>query len=175
MLNEVLERIKEIMEIAQATLLADGALILTLAEAPPRGAQEFEKFVGAIGMRPTTFNQTRKPNGEPNEKIVALSYPIDVFGQPFKIDYDVRMYTGILTVADAIVDEFNERLLLQDSSGVPLRFLDATTPIIITGGTVIKEQYPGTPGNVAAADDIRYHFSANVNVSYLWTCPSKSA
>lgn len=174
MLGEVWTRIKEIIVIAQTTLLADSGLILTLAEAPPRGAKEFEKFVGAIGMRPTTFNQTRKPLGEPNEWIVAMSFPLDVYSQKIKLDYDVRMFENMLTVTDAIVGEFNERLLLQNASGVPLRHLNPQTPVVITGGKIIIEPFPGTPGNVAAANDQRHHFSANVNVSYLWTCPSKS-
>lgn len=174
MLVEVWTRIKNIMEIAQATLLADSSLILTLAEAPPRGAQEFEKFVGAIGMRPTTFNQTRSPQGEPNEKVVAMSFPLDVYSQPIKLDYDVRMFKNMLTVTDAIVGEFNERLLLEDSNGDPLRHLNPNIPVVITGGSIIIEPFPGTPGNAAAPDDMRHHFSANVNVSYLWTCPSRS-
>jgi hypothetical protein len=174
MLVEVWTRIKEILVIAQTTLLADSSLILTLAEAPPRGAKEYEKFVGAIGMRPTTFSQIRHPNGDAEDKIVSQSFPLDVYSQPIKLDYDVRMFQNILTVADAIVGEFNERLLLQDANGSPLRHLDPQTPIIITGGSIIKEPFPGTPGNPAAANDQRYHFSADVNVSYLWTCPSKS-
>lgn len=174
MLVEVWTRIKEIMVIAQTTLLADSSLILTLAEAPPRAAKEFEKFVGAIGMRPTTFSQTRKPLGEPNEFIVAMSFPLDVYSQPIKLDYDVRMFENMLTVTDAIVGEFNERLLLQNSSGTPLRHLNPQTPVVITAGSIIIEPFPGTPGNPAAPDDQRHHFIANVNVSYLWTCPSKS-
>jgi hypothetical protein len=174
MFVEVWVRIKEIIVIAQSTLLTDSNLILTLAQAPPRSAKEFEKFVGAIGMRPTTFRQTRKLQGEPEEKVVSISFPLDVYSQPIKLDYDVRMFQNILTVADTITSEFNKRLFLQDSTGTPLRNLDTQTPVIITGGSTIKEPFPGTPGNPASPNDMRYHFSANINVSYLWTCPARS-
>jgi hypothetical protein len=174
MLVEVWTRLKATLVFAQVALLADSSLILTLAQAPPRGAKEYEKFVGAIGMRPTSFTQARAIQGEYNEKVVSMSFPIDVYSQPIKLDYDVRMFENMLTVADAIVDEFNERPLLQDSNGSPLRYLDPNNPVILTNGSIIREPFPGTPGNVASPEDFRHHFSISANVTYLWSCPTRS-
>lgn len=174
MLVDVWKRIKDILVIAQGTLLTDSGLILTLAQAPPRGAKEYEKFACGIGMRTTSFNQTGSSLGETDEQIVAISFPIDVFSQPIKLDYDVRMMENILTVADTITSEFNKRQLLENVDGIPLRYINVRTPTILTGGSIIKEPFPGTPGNAANVNDMRYHFFATINVSYIWSCPDRS-
>jgi len=166
MLNEVWERIKEILVVAQ-TELATVDILLSIPEATPRGSQAYEGFIAITGYRLLQFDQKMATGGgNMKEKKVNINFPLDVFSPTLMQDYDYREMSEILIVADAIIDAFNERPALEDTtSWIGLRHIDPDEVVIIKSGTIDIQPLP------AGTENNRHHFSANILVPYYWTCP----
>lgn len=166
MYSEVLTRIRAVLDIASTELLDTWTLILTVPPTVPRLIKGYDHFVAVIGYRPMTFTQSAKVSGQPNEREVPLTIPLDVFSAPVNTDYDVRMITNITTVGDVINDTFNQRPYLQNASNVPLDHMDTRVPVLLASGTVADVQpYPGQ------TTDWRYHYGAIIQLTYNWVCP----
>ena len=169
MLLEIYNAIQAVLVIAKGNLLTNSDLILTVPEAVPREIQSYDFYVSVIGYRPVTFSQEPSTGGSQKPKEVAVTVPLDIFAPQVGEDYTWREITNMMTVVDGILDEFNQRPGLEDSDWRALRYLNPNGQVILNNAIMDVQPYP--TGTV----DYRHHWSVDINVPYLWTCPGNRA